>query len=598
VPSTIYDIRLQYSLDDKASSGTKNLERRMVRLSKSSGLLGGTFTRLGLALGGVFGARAGAKALVGFNATMEQARITMGGMIQLTTKGDWQQSLREAGDLVGRLQQRAKASVGTTQDMVDMSTRITRPVLAAGLGMKDLEDFTVGAVVASRAMGIEAGMAARDIESALMGQLRSVDRFARNLLEPLGFVGDEGRRRFNEMGAAARAAQLKAALTSDAIRNMANAQENSFSGVFSTLQDNLQIFLGGVGLPLFKAITDEIRSWNQWIDKNQDTLRQWAQNFKEAIMSGFQFVKSTVSFIVRHRETILQLIKAFVAFKLAQKGLEGAANLGTLFAQIQKEGVGLAMKLNLAAVALAAFAFAAQKIADKILADQEKTIQRQVDTATLRDRAARVSTVNMLSKQQEAVTGGPGGDVALRRKMRARNVRDLGFFAEQAGIKQAGGKITGLAGAFGTSQSKLEEFRRARGNEVYNVVAGTGLNVSDFQEILRIEQALLKTRALSLREQEKGLVAANKLAASMEQTMISALQAAGVIPTAPMLDGVGPGDNATKSPKVNVTINRIEVQSNDPDRWVFDMQSAVGRVARNPTSAHRLRRGLAGGGMA
>ena len=181
--STVYEVRLAMVMEDKATKPMRRLDAQLAKTSKSAGGLGRQFKRLAAGAGAYFGIRAGVKHLIGFNASMEQAKIQMTGMIQLSTRMDQAAASSQAIKLVDTLQQKAKLSVGTTKDMVDMASLITRPVLAAGIGMDKLADFTAQAVVASRAFGIESGMAARDIEAALMGQLRSVDRFSRALLE-------------------------------------------------------------------------------------------------------------------------------------------------------------------------------------------------------------------------------------------------------------------------------------------------------------------------------------------------------------------------------------------------------------------------------
>jgi hypothetical protein len=249
--STVYDIRLRYMLEDKATKGLNSMDRQLRKTAKSTGFLAKGFGRMAAAAGAAFGVRAAAKSLIGFNAEMEQSKIQIQGMLTLGGKMGTAMANTKATALFKDLQMHAKASVGTTKDMVDMAAMITRPVMAAGLGMKDLGNFTAQAVVASKAFGIQSDMAARDIESAMMGQLRSVDRFSRNLLEPLGFVGEEGRKVFNELGASARAAKLKEALASPAIAEMAKQQANSFDGVLSTFQDGLQMALGAVGKPLW-----------------------------------------------------------------------------------------------------------------------------------------------------------------------------------------------------------------------------------------------------------------------------------------------------------------------------------------------------------
>lgn len=623
--STVYDIRLQYVMEDKATRPMRKLDAQLARTAKSAGGLGRTFRRMAAGVSAYFGIRAGVKHLIGFNANMEQAKIQMAGMIQLSTNMNTAASNTAAVKMVDTLQQKAKASVGTTKDMVDMASMITRPVLAAGLNMEQLANFTASAVVAAKAFGIEAGMAARDIESAMMGQLRSVDRFSRALLEPMGFVGDEGRKAFNELGAAARAAKLEEALGGPAIAAMAQAQAQSFSGVLSTFQDGLQMWLGSVGKPLFQEITAEIRTWNSWIEKNGDKMADTARAFGKGLVDGFRTVKSVIGFMVDHADLLMTVAKVWATVKIGQKIGGMADTLGHMAGGLARRAGGLGLMAGMDGAGLATAKFGVKltstvsKFASFIPAIglAGLALKGIWDWYTSEDRA-RAKKINEEkgealgktavfdpSKAMTTFTRLAGSQQTTDEQMRR-------FETLRADRLQSG--RTG--GAQGEELALLQTFKaQAQGmREFYQAISvetqKTGLiedgNFSMLSGDLMAERireqmgigAGVKGIAGSHAEANiySGLVEMNRAlgnssdrlgdwSSMMKGTFLPGSLAEGLRELAGLNKPAAEGGNK-KDPEFKVTINRIEVQSDDPDRFVVGLTETVRDAVRNRSSAY------------
>lgn len=260
-------------------------------------------------LAAYFGGALLGKSLIGFNADVQETKTQIAGMLALTKKTDLADQVAVADQLYANLQKRAASLPGTTAEYAQMLGAVTQSITDAGLGLQDLEDITVNAVVGAKAFGISWDVAARDIDQALRGQFHSVDQFTGKILGSIGFKGESGRKKFNAMSQKERGETLKRALTQKQLTQLAEAQGNSFRGVLSTVQDTIQQFFGRVGAPLFKAITTELKSWIKWLDANKERVDAFAQSVGAGLVVAFGAVKSAVlgvvdviNFFIEHAE--------------------------------------------------------------------------------------------------------------------------------------------------------------------------------------------------------------------------------------------------------------------------------------------------------
>lgn len=629
--TTIYDIETRYKLKDRGMAGkVRKISGEVRGLSgswqKARGSLRG-FTDAWYAAQFVGrGIKAAGGALIGFNSSLEQSRITMAGMLRLNMQVEkvvtdaagketvvkaalpFVTAMEMAKDAVSTYQQMAKKSVGTTKDFVDMATMITRPVVAAGLGMADLADFTKGAVIGARAFGIESGMAARDIEAALMGQLRSVDRFSRALLEPLGFAGEAGRRAFNKMGAAARAETLKTALTQPAVAEMASAQEQSFAGVVSTFQDSLQIAIGKVGLPLFQQITAEVKSWNAWIETNSATLESMGAKLGGALAHGFGIVKDAVGFLVEHRKVFFALAKVFLAVKAGQVGVGLAKGIG-----------GAAKKVGDFVKSLGG-----AKKGLMGLIDGQKSAMGVLGALTGKFAAAipviggLIAGVGVI----KAVIGEFGKEESARIE-KNKALAKKGALTQEQMLKVAKARATvERGGAVGQAGTTLGRLQAAEAKSVLKTMAGTTVEAE--RQLMRsaIKAGMIEvvdtvarqgpgpgklgvsTAALGKVWRDAGPEQAAALASALEATL-GRFEigykfeefVAGVTEDAKAdkpardledeyLAAVARGQNVT-----NVTVQRVEVSAADPNRFVHALVAEFEKFNRAPSQARDALRG-------
>ncbi len=318
-----FTVETVFSAKDNSSRQLGEIERATKAAAKATDDLKKTLLGIG---GAIVGSSIWDKAkssLIGYNMQLENSKVQIAGMLTMFTGAPIEKAWDRAGVSVARFEQMAKKSSLTTKDLVETSATLTRPLLQAGLTMSQIEKLSFGAANASKAFGINGAVAAMDIEQALTTKVSVRDRFMRNLLAQteVGMSADK----FNKLGIGERAKIVEKALTTKAIGTMAKKQgEETMGGVLSTLEDNVQIFLGKVGMPLFKAITAEIKNWNQWIEKNSEKMAEFGRTIAQGLVSGFRILKDTFVFLASHADTLIMVAKAYAAIKIGSGLLTGA----------------------------------------------------------------------------------------------------------------------------------------------------------------------------------------------------------------------------------------------------------------------------------
>lgn len=192
--NTTYDVKVRYILEDKASNRVASINSRLGSMGRTvSGILPGFRALSGLFLGG-FAIRQAAKLLISYNAELEQTRLSMAGLIDLNLGTGFAKGLEMSSTLMKQFKDDAVVSTATFKEFADFAQMIVGPMARSGSSMQELREVTKGAVVASKALNIRPEQAALDIQQALLGTLTKRDRFARQVLEPffkdMGVGGD------------------------------------------------------------------------------------------------------------------------------------------------------------------------------------------------------------------------------------------------------------------------------------------------------------------------------------------------------------------------------------------------------------------------
>lgn len=264
------------------------------------------------------------KAGIDFNSTMEDSKNEVAGMLALANKSHLSDELKNADMLVDHLRERAAKLPGTTQEYIQMLAMITQPLTDAKLGLKELEDLTVQSTVAAKGLHVPWEVAARDIDQAIRGQFHSTDPFSGKVLGSIGYKGEEGRSRFNQLSQERRAKEFQRALMQSQFTELGEAAGKSFSGRLSTLQDAWEHFTGVLAKPLFEKLIIQFERLNNWLDKNQDKVDKFAHEVGGVLGGAFEVIVGAFEWLIENGSAVWTGIKIAVGALIAPFAFIGA----------------------------------------------------------------------------------------------------------------------------------------------------------------------------------------------------------------------------------------------------------------------------------
>lgn len=652
--TTTYDIKVRYMLDDRASKGVTGIGRAADRASKSTGMLNKSIKRLMILGAGVFGFRVAKKLLIDYNSEMQQARIQMAGLTSMNMGGSWARNQKRANFLVRQFQKDAAASVGTTADFVEMGKNIVGPLSQGGAKMGEIAEITKGAVIAGKSFGLQTEQTAKDIRSAVFGQVTSKDMLMVQLLGASGqSVKDWNKIAKQSPEKAIKGLRKLLGKENKSLMLMAKAQENSWEGVTSTLEDSLQRAFAKVGIPLMKVMTAEIQKLTKWFDENPEKVNEIAKNIGEGLVSAFKTLKTMFGFILKHKDFLLTLAKVALVTRGVGMVASGIGGLTGFFAASNaangaatsmlgfSRGLGGVVSGMTRAVGMLGVAYiGAKAVAGAVDAHQEKQIKRDTDNPLLIEQArllggaaggsgSNIMDAGITGAQRNAKRRGFRDDVGSAfaprgngnnfgdkeaKRLRDQALRSGKFTAadkdrarrivsssESAGFVNDGkvnfGKVRdrvgGGAGGLKNVRIMAEAVLRAGGKSKFAAMSPGKMaealmaanKSANVQSIHRMSQFLL------------GLERANKIAAMQNWQAFQPLRKFGsnilkFIGVDPF-SGKKPGDvkddgrTGVKPKSPTIKIGKIEIVSDDPDRFGMNLVGVIEDINKSPTQAKR-----------
>jgi hypothetical protein len=566
--ATVYEVRLIYDLKDKASPGLSSIARQAGEAEKSTGSLVGSLKGLAATLGAGFAISKAKGLFVDFNSEVEQSKISISAISMMFNKNQtFDKAMTDASGLFDRYQEAAKASTATTADFLSMHKTLMPALSAAGVKGKQMEDLVKGSVIAAPMFGFDADYLARDIQSMLSGMVQNKDKAAMIMLASMGLDKETFNRKAKEEAGYA-VKTLETLLTGPAVQAAAKAQEGSYKGVVSTLEDMAQILGSKMGKPIFTAVTEEIKKWNMWLTKNEKVILEIGRSIADGIVTGFGMLKDSIAFIIDHKAELLAIAAAYTTVKAAGavSSVVGAARgAASIYGAMGAPGAGAVASFASAEVlAWAASPVVIGAIAAAVITYAGYQLYQSAQSSAAKGAAIEgsIGGSGAMGKHYNVWDAIKGGD---------SKTQALGF---QAGLYNAAGDL---------DMKKVETFALRFGN-----------STSQVNEIM---EAFVKA--------SKDIpYQANIIGFGMEQAGKSLIPAFDMIKGALYNVSGGliqwhtpdhPSDDikaaAVKKDKpINVNISRVEVTSDEPDRFVVGLVKMAERAIDRPgQSASALR---------
>lgn len=610
--STIYDVKVRYAMEGNASKGIKNLAGDTDKAAKSAMSLKGALA----AVGGVALLKGAKSAFIDFNSEIDQMKIGLVAVMQMQLKMPFEKARMEADKLFNVFQQMAKKSPATTKDFMEMGNAIAPVVAMMGGGTDKIAKLAQGGVLASTAFGERADVVALDIKQMLSGTVSSKDRIAQQLIASKGMDSEK----FNALDGKKRASMTESMLQDPALMKAADSMGASFAGQTSTLKDNLQMALGEVGKPLMEQLTAEVKKWNDWIERHPAKIARIGNQLSGMLTQTVTFVKDVGTFLVDNSDLLMTIGKIFLVFKGTQmatgavsgfaKGISsfvdslktGATKMGGavgeeggsgILGSIGKVGKGLfGMLPALGAVTTALFAVGGW-IRDNLLNSGVKKLDPKQGSA-VEGMTETMNEVTGITKQLKKFGGDPSKLSTKDQAKKAELLEKLNDPVFAGAVLRNMGVDQLFAGEDGKEMFKkhgLNAFLKAKGKDektLGDYAASTQMSKQDKLRVLNEGFGLNAFEGRSLTKDQLELVE------QMYDTMITWQENMDMFTRGEMYDaatgtykspvekgwsgGAGAGD-------VNVTIQRVEVASEDPDRFVFGLVQMADKAVKHATQS-------------
>lgn len=579
-------------------------------------------------------------AFIDYNTQLEQSKISMAsslfGFQQVTT---FNEGLKRATRLVEDYRATAARGIGETKDYIEMHQKTQGDIYSAGGTTRDTSQISKGAVVASAAMGVEAWKMAQDIATMVRGTTTVKDYSAKQLIEmqmkQRGIdTGGDALQKFRDMfknDAAGRLQFVKDALNSDAIKEAQKAYEGSMAGRIDQLKDNVRLALATAGEGLFDSLKDTLTYINNWIAKNPHKIKEWAKTLGDGLVSAFNVVKGVFAFIGEWSGPLMALAKAWMVTAVAMGAMRNLSALGAMM------GGGMGMMGQAGLIAGGAYLGYAglQAVADSGAGGTG------VRGGSGNTRGERAVGWIMGNEQNEGSSDNQRiANNYLKLKREERNITE----AANKGMQMVAGQ-TGILGSkfravilemdalaqstemLGSMQREL--YNQERREVIDNMLKSIAHIPKDIngKELLSKEQLIREaidkryagqvdpgdselTGALVgfVKAQSEMAAQANMLPrffgsnqnlVEVELRVPQFLQDffAKMDLTQAGQRGLNTAKTSgpAKPPPMNVTINRIQVESNDPERFVYGMREAFSDAVRNPSQAKPFIKKMGGG---
>ncbi len=277
---------------------------------------------------------------IAFSRSMETAELGMAGILTSMTTLDGRtlslnQALGISRKIIGELNNDALATAATSQDLVSAFQGILGPALAARMTLDQVRQLTVVGVNAVKSLGLQSNQVIQELRDLVQGGITPASS---TLATALGISNEDVKR------AKASSVGLFAFLM-ERMRGFEAASNrfgDTFDGRLAALQEGATRAASEGFEPLFAAIKEGLGEATDafvTIEREGDKVKsiqlnpaavQSMRSFAQTLVGLGQALATGARFLLEHRDAVLALAQAYLAFKAFQvvrailEGMAGA----------------------------------------------------------------------------------------------------------------------------------------------------------------------------------------------------------------------------------------------------------------------------------
>jgi hypothetical protein len=256
--------------------------------------------------------------IIELSAKTETTRIAIAGLFTASGfKGadDFNTSLLMSQSIMQKMIADAAKLPGTMEDLQEIFQGGIAGGSKAGKSIMDIEQLSSKMMAVGKAFEMPAQMIRQEFSEMLEGRARKQTPLFAKLSQ---FMGDDmTAQKFNAMAAPEKWEKIEAAL--EKFNPMIKAYGDTWDAVSSTTESyaNQLLRIGSSGV--FEFMKQKLAEINEWYEKNKDQVDAIAKKLGDELAvklkQGFEAVKEVVSFIIAHREAIVNIAEAFAVLK-------------------------------------------------------------------------------------------------------------------------------------------------------------------------------------------------------------------------------------------------------------------------------------------
>ncbi len=190
-----------------------------------------------------------------------------------------------AAQQISKMRKDAADLPGEFSDLANIMQSMAPSALEGGMSPDAMRQMAARTMAVAAVDRIPMAVAAREMAALLEGKAGAQNILGRKMM---GLTGDKAKA-FNHMSFDDRAKVLNKELNKTAYTDAIESYKHSFTGLFSTMKDNMKLFATTGGRPVFELMKAGLEKVNNWFDANKYEVLMWAEHVGTKIASAFEW---------------------------------------------------------------------------------------------------------------------------------------------------------------------------------------------------------------------------------------------------------------------------------------------------------------------